>query len=241
MMSCGSATKEESGESYAFKEMPVQSDHLWKRYTLSLPDWYNLSDIEYTEGIAPIGWSLNGELFAYVYSSGSYMNWTNKVLIRDVINDKTIDELLLAEADPENEEGSLNYYDLKDNTVNRFLREHRIAQNVEYSKGSTYRSELLDKLYSFEVDADKHAFDIDHGPREIKIYARWHEPYTKRKRVTTIKTEFPLYGVYVAGIIKSPIENRAILLTVIEERGFEGEIDPMVELFGCRLNDDDFF
>ena len=259
IFACGSAKKEESKESYAFKEMPVQSDHLWTRYALSLPDRYNLNDIEPFEykiipdveseewglghnadGFTPIGWSLNGQLFAYVYNSGSYMNWSHKILIRDVINDKTIDELLLAEADPESEEGSLNYYNPNDKAVDDFLNQHRIAPNFEYSEGDTYQSKLIDKSYRFEVDADEQLFDMDFNPGKIKIYARWNASNTKRKKVTTIQSDGYLYGAYVAGIIKSPIENRAILLTVIEERGFEGENDATVQLFGCRLNDDDF-
>lgn len=258
-VSCGGSVSEQKNEISASREMPVQSDHLWTRYALSVPDRYNLRDIKpfrykiipeveseewglghNTDGFTPIGWSLNGELFAYLYSSGSYMNWSDKILIRDVISDKNIDQLILAEADPENEEGSLNHHDPNDRAVDDFLKQHRIAPNFEYSEGDTYQSKLIDKSYRFEVDADEQLFDMDFNPGKIKIYAQWNASNTKRKKVTTIQSDGYLYGAYVAGIIKSPIENRAILLTVIEERGFEGENDAIVELFGCRLNDDDF-
>ena len=245
------------------KEPSKMPNHLWKRKKINVPSSYNivgLKEYKYYEEdnnwpadedddfvgfganiskFYPIGWSIDGELFAYKYHWSGSMSSMHSIIIFDAINDKNVDELTLYETTPGDE--AFTYYKPGDQKVDEFLKKYNIGKHFYYSRGKTLNSRILDKKFSFDVKADDQLFEyMEYNSGKIELYANILHPSNKRKKITTIQSKGNLYSFYVDGLIKSPVENRVIVLSVIEEVGYEGENDTGILLFGCNLDEEYF-
>ena len=222
---------------------------LWEKTSISIPDKYiigkipplhytNIQDDEWGLNLSnfyPIGWSLDGNLFAYRYEDYGEMSYSNSVIIFNTVDDTIEDELVLKISDP-NE--SYENHQPNDNAVEDFLKRHQIALHFDYKKGDSFKSSLNGKEFTFESIVDKQLYDMgQYNSGNIEIYANMESPVKKRKRIATIEYEGQLSEFNIHGLIKSPINNKVILLTVLNERGYEAELCIDVHLYGCNLDE----
>lgn len=185
----------------------------------------------------PIGWSLDGKLFAYRYGSGGPYSGGSRIFVFNVINDKIIDEMLLDYFDMDSER-VVQEQNPNGQKVNDFLINYQIAPHFDFSSGSSFTSKLTNQTFNFHVRADKQLFrygEYNKGKIDISVNG-----YNKTKNISTVKYEGSLHKFDIHGIIKSPFENRVIVLAVKGEYGYEGERDYGVQLFGCSLNKNTF-
>ena len=167
------------------------------------------------------------------------MSSKHSIIIFDAINDKNVDELILYETTPGDE--VFTYYNPGDKRVDDFLKKYNIAKHFDYSRGKILNSRILDKKFSFDVQAEDQLFEyMEYNSGKIELFANVLHPSNKRKKITTIQSEGNLYSFSIDGVIKSPIENRVIVLSVMEEVGYEGENDTGILLFGCNLDEEYF-
>lgn len=244
------------------KDPSGMPNNLWERKKINIPSSYNVGGLkEYKyyqmesdkqtnedDGFSihsanissfyPIGWSLDGELFAYMYHWELSMGSQHSIIIFDAINDKNIGELILYENTPN---GEFTYYKPGDKKVDVFLKKYNIAKHFDYSRGKTFNSRILDKKFSFDVQAEDQLFEYsEYNSGKIELFANVLHPSNKRKKITTIQSDGNLSSFSIDGVIKSPVENRVIVLSVMKENGYEGEIDTGILLFGCNLDKEHF-
>jgi len=232
---------------------------LWNRVTLSLPDSYNLENakpVEYSGapefdendpmtygynvgGFYPIGWSLNGLYFAYM-STGAGYGGSESIEILNTQTDEIESSLVLSEWDPGS---SKTYYQPQDKVVEDFIRKYEICKHFDYQKGDSFKSSKNGNKFKFEVVADKQIFFENAGEMEsgkVEIYANMISPETKRKLISTYTSSGSVLSIEIKGFIKSPFENKVILLVNNSERGYENETDIYYKLISCNLNVDAF-
>lgn len=231
---------------------------LWNRVTLSLPDSYNLENAkpfeysgapEFDEddpmtygynvgGFYPIGWSLNGLYFAYM-STGAGYGGSESIEILNTQTDEIESSLVLSEWDPG---GAKTYYQPQDKVVEDFIRKYEICKHFDYQKGYSFKSSKNGNKFKFEVVADKQIFfenaEMESG--KVEIYANMISPETKRKLISTYTSSGSVWSIEIMGFIKSPFENKVILLVNNSERGYENETDIYYKLISCNLNLDAF-
>lgn len=126
-----------------------------------------------------------------------------------------------------------------DKKVNDFLSKYKIAPHFDFSIGSSFTSNLTGQKFNFNVKADEQLFEyqtFNNGKIDINVTTNDN----KYKKIATINEEGSFGSFDIHGIIKSPVENRAIVFAVVSEHGYEGEIDYGIQLFGCNLNKDSF-
>lgn len=228
--------------------------HLWNLTpNLSIPSNYRVGDIKefiyekvvpgsenmgmgvHVNRFYPIGWSTDGELFAYRYVTGF---WTGEesIFLLDVISDKIKDKIVLKTFDSEN---SYNKHSPNDQAVNDFLSKYKITPHFDFSMGSSFTSNLTGQKFNFNVKADDQLFEYEtFNNGKIDIYVTTND--NKHKKIATVSEEGSFSSFNIHGIIKSPVENRAIVIAVVSEHGYEGESDCGIQLFGCNLNIDSF-
>jgi hypothetical protein len=231
---------------------------LWNRVTLSLPDSYNLENAkpfeysgapEFDEddpmtygynvgGFYPIGWSLNGLYFAYM-STGAGYGGSESIEILNTQTDEIESSLVLSESDPD---GTKTYYQPQDKVVEDFIRKYEICKHFNYQKGDSFTSSKNGNKFTFEVAADEQIFfenaEMESG--KVEIYANMISPKTKRKQISAYTSYGGVWSIEINGFIKSPVENKVILLVNNSERGYENETDIYYKLISCNLNVDAF-
>ena len=191
-------------------------------------------------GLYPIGWSLNGQYFAYM-STGAGYGGSESIEILNTQTDEIESSLVLSEWDPGS---SKTYYQPQDKVVEDFIRKYEICKHFDYQKGDSFKSSKNGNKFKFEVVADKQIFmdvnSLEYNSGQVEIFANMISPESKRKKITSYKHGGGLWGLGVHGFIKSPFDNKVILLVNHSERGYENETDIYYKLISCNLNIDAF-
>ena len=237
------------------KETPKE---LWNRVNLSLPNDYNVGSIkpfeysgapEFDEDdpmtygynvneFYPIGWSLDGNYFAYMHKGSGY-GGEESIDILNVQTNEIESSLVLSAWSPDDNK---TYYQPHDKVVEDFVRKYEICNHFDYQKGNSFTSLKNGNKFSFEVAADKQIFfenaEMESG--NVEVYANMISPETKRKLISAYKSSGGLWSIEIHGFIKSPIDNKVILLICHSEKGYENETDVFYRLITCDLSSDSF-
>lgn len=180
-----------------------------------------------TTSFHPIGWSKDGK-FAYAQFHDSYVDGlTIDVIIQDMTTDKVI-----WKKERYNLEGEdLDYVGLWNkvkSSTEKMLATYDILldQKIDYRKDSWHR--INGQAYKFALTLDK-KIQIDcraKGLGEKTIF---------KQAISEEDFEYSEMGASVRGIIKSPYEDRVLVLYLISEKGFEFARDEYFALVGCHL------
>lgn len=176
-----------------------------------------------TKTFHPIGWSQDGK-FAYAEFFDSYADGlTILVSIQDMKTDKLIwqEETI----DGSNEKELWN--SIRSKTEKALLKhEIKFNQKIDYRKESWHR--INGQAYKFALTANNR-IQIDcraKGLGEKTIF---------KQKITPEDFEYEHRGASVSGIIKSPYEDRVIVVYQKLSKGFEFMNDETFHLVGCHL------
>jgi hypothetical protein len=235
---------------------------LWNRVNLSLPNDYNVGSIkpfEYSgipkfdandmdtygyqnysaSGFYPIGWSLNGLYFAYMYKGVGY-GGEESIVILNVQKNEIESSLVLSEWSPDDYK---TYYKPHDKVVEDFVRKYEICKHFDYQKGDSFKSSINGNMFNFEVKTDEEMFwdyDGSYHSGQVEVFANMISPESKRKKIISYEHPGFLLDLGIHGFIKSPVDNKVILLISYSERGYELEVDVFYRLITCDLSSDSF-
>ena len=175
----------------------------------------------------PIGWSKDGK-FAYAQFYDSYADGlTIVIIIQDMITDKVIWKK--EHYSPEGESlGDTALWNKVKNSTEKMLHIYKIPfhQKIDYRKESWHR--INGQAYKFALTINK-KIQIDcraKGLGKKEIF---------RQEISEDAFEYSDTEASVSGIIKSPYEDRVIVLYLISEKGFEFARDEFFNLVGCHL------
>lgn len=179
----------------------------------------------------PIGWSKDGK-FAYAKFFDSYADGlTLVVVVQDVTSDKVIWSKEVYALGEDGEEQNLDHKGLWNkvkNSLEKALITYKISpnQSIDYRKESWHR--INGQAYKFALTTNK-KIQIDcraKGLGEKNIY---------QQKISETDFEYSEIGASVKGIIKSPYEDRVLVLYLISQKGFEFATDESFDLVGCHL------
>lgn len=184
-----------------------------------------------TEGFYPIGWSRDGKLAYYLEpfdeACGCYFA---ELIILDLRNDKILYHF---KNDPESRvdvEGSPIEDDIRklwrrnQKLFSEKLREHRIVPSASFPiLGRTFRSGR--RSYSAKMTVKK-IYDDGFGLNRVRTATlELSSPGLGKKTIFTVDHSnepiSPLDSA-IAGVFKSPFENRAAVIMINVQRGWEG-------------------
>lgn len=259
-------TTDEVPETYITSNEEIQSPveapkELWNRVNLIMPASYNLENskaFEYSSapkyneddvdtwgynvrGFYPIGWSVEGQLFAFL-NQGAGLGYSKIIELLNVKTGQIERSMLLEEFNMDMEE-SIKYHNLYDKEVEDFLRKHKICKHFDYQKGNSFKSSINGNYFNFELKTDKQIFlndELTFNSGLIEIFANMISPESKAKKIISYEHLGGLLNLEIHGFIKSPVENKVILLISSSEKGFENETDISYRLVSCDLNTDSF-
>lgn len=200
------------------KEAEEEEDNTGGRYTVS-------------NDFHPIGWSADGK-FAYAQFCDEYSDGlTISVFVQDMTTDKIIWSESSSSYDEKKIKTSNQKFGLWKSLIDKTekaLAKYNIKQEktIDYRKGSWHR--INGQAYKFALTT-KGKFQIDcraEGLGQKMVY---------KKDVDEHYFDYPFLAAKVEGIIKSPYEDRVIVVFSLEESGFEFIDDLMFQLVGCHL------
>jgi hypothetical protein len=187
--------------------------------------------------INPIGWSPRG-LFAY--QTGFYNGHFSgtKLVIYDTVEDKLIEESYVTTYAPGEE--TIIDYDEKLLTWNTILKKYQI-------------NKLLGTFPKDIEPAGIRAFPLRHNSRDLSCWFEYRTATpgeeTKlawdlfagdaaiRKKISSGEEySYTFSGAKILGYLKSPFEERIVIITVFRDGGFENEFWKTLHLYGCHLN-----
>jgi len=192
-----------------------------------------------TQSFHPIGWSIDGK-FAYANFFVSYHGDLMMIInVQDMVSDKSLLEEdfsltdFVNEGDPtKNSVTAEQLWAAMKDKVNKALAKYKIRQEkkIDYREDTWHR--INGQAYKFALTSPKSANEDYSTEIQINCRAKGLGEKTIFKGDVDYDNKG---GYYVAGIIKSPYQNRVAVVCHFIERGFEGATDTYCHLVGCNL------
>ncbi|MCP4441819.1 MAG: hypothetical protein GY810_23175 [Aureispira sp.] len=187
-----------------------------------------------TQSFHPIGWSADGK-FAYASFHISYHGDLIMILnVQDMISDASLftEEFSLTdfvnEGDPtkDNVTAEQLWSAMKDK-INKALARYKIRQEkkIDYRKETWHRINGQPYKFALTMPAD------EDGIVQINCRAKG----LGEKTIFKGEVDYDSGDYYVAGIIKSPYQDRVAVVCHFIEGGFEGSVVTFPVLVGCNL------
>lgn len=176
-----------------------------------------------TNSFHPIGWSKDGK-FAYIEFFDSY---ADGLTILVSIQDMTTDQFIWQE-ETSNGDNEESLWSVVKSNVEKMLSKHQIqsGETIDYKEDSWHR--INGQAYKFALTANN----------KIQINCRAKglgEKIIFKQKISAEDFEYEHRGASVSGIIKSPYEDRVIVVYRKLSKGFEFAEDETFHLVGCHL------